>query len=401
MNSGVKKRILIVDDESLNIDILTLWLESDYTITGALSGQGALEAAHSDPPPNLILMDVTMPEMDGYEICSLLKADPDTADIPVIFVTALDQEQDETLGFEVGAVDYIAKPIVPEIVQARVRIHLAFDESLREIKKYQKIIGFRNAELDKMERQRDKFISMINVRNAKLREMNRQKNKLTGMAAHDLRIPIVSILRFADVLLSAQQLNTEDSKRYLGLISTACNKMLDLISDMLDVSAVETGDLDLNLDIGSLTELVNERVQIFEPIAAEKNIEIVKQFSLVEDSWFDRSRIAQILDNLIGNAIKFSPTGKKVFVTLEEVDDLLMISIRDQGPGIAAEDQLKMSDRLQQLPNKPMEGEPGTDLGLAIAKKIIDGHKGTLIVESKPGKGATFAFTLPKEIIQS
>jgi signal transduction histidine kinase len=401
MESDGRKRILIVDDESLNIDILTVWLETEYTITGALDGQQALDSAQSEPQPHLILLDVTMPEMDGYEVCSRLKSNPATANIPVIFITALDHEQDETLGFEVGAVDYIAKPIVPEIVHARIRIHLALEASLSEIKKYQRIIGTRNAELDRMSQQKIKYIDMIKARNAKLREISRQTHKLTGMAAHDLRNPIVSILGFADVLRAEQQLDTEDSQRYLSLISTACNNMLDLITATLDVAAVESGSLLLSLSIGSLADLVKERVQIFEPIATKKNIEIMNQLGAVEDSWFDRSRVAQILDNLIGNAIKFSPIGKKVFVTLEEVDDLLMVSIRDQGPGIAVEDRLKMTDHFQQLPNQPAVGVPRSNLGLAITKKIVDSHQGTIIVESEPGKGATFAFALPKEIIDS
>jgi signal transduction histidine kinase len=401
MNSNDKKRILIVDDEELNIEVLTVWLEANYSITGAVDGAQALELAQSDPKPNLILLDVTMPGMDGYEICGRLKANPATTDIPVIFVTALDHEHDETLGFEVGAVDYIAKPIVPEIVQARIRVHLALEESLGELRRYQRIIGLRNAELDKMSLQKNKFIGMIKARNAKLRDMIQQKHKLTGMAAHDLRNPIVSILGFADALRSEQQPDAEDSKRYLSLISTACNKMLDLITGTLDVSAVESGDLVLNLGVGSLADLIKERVEIFKPIATKKNIDILNQLSVIEDSRFDRNRVAQILDNLIGNALKFSPMGKKVFVTLEEVDDLLMISIRDQGPGIAAEEQRKMSDHFQQLPGQTTAGVPGTDLGLAITKKIVDSHQGTIIVDSEPGEGATFAFALPKEMIES
>lgn len=401
MNSDNKKRILIVDDERLNIDVLAVWLEANYTIVGAVDGEEALELAQTDPQPNLILLDVTMPEMDGYEICSRLKANPLTEDIPVIFVTALDHEQDETVGFQVGAVDYIAKPIVPEIVQARVRVHLALEESLSRVKKYQKIIGARNAELNKLNEQRNKFVGMIKARNSKLREINQQQYKLTGMAAHDLRNPIISILGFADLLRAEEQLDSEDSKRYLGLISDACNKMLDLITDTLDIAVVESGDLLLNLETGSLSDLVNERVKVFEPIATKKNIEIVKLFSTAETSRFDRSRIAQILDNLIGNAIKFSPEGKNVIVTLEEMDELLMISIRDQGPGIAPEDKLKMSHHFQQLPNQSTDVDSPTGLGLAITKKIIDGHQGTIMVESEPGNGATFAFALPKEIIQN
>jgi len=380
MNSDDRKRILIVDDESLASKVMTLILEPEYTITAAVNGDQALIAAHADPPPDLILLDIMMPGMDGYEVCTRLKADQSTADIPIIFVTALDQRRNETHGFEVGAVDYITKPIVEEIVLARVRTHLALVESLRQLKKNQKTIESRNTELD---------------------EMNQLKNKFIGMAAHDLRNPIVSILGFADVLLADEQLSTEASKRYLNIISAACNKMLDLISDTLDVSVIESGELVLNLGIGSLADLVDERIQIFEPIAIRKEIEIVKQFSNAEDSWFDPSRVAQILDNLISNAIKFSPHGTKISVALEEADDMLKISIKDQGPGIPVEDQHRMFDTFQKLKNKPTDGESSTGLGLAIAKKIVDVHKGSISVESEPGEGATFAFALPKDNIQS
>lgn len=370
------KKILIVDDEILNIEVLTLMLEHEYTIVTALNGVNALRAAFADPAPDLILLDVMMPKMDGYDVCSRLKADQQTKDIPVIFVTALDSTKNEARGFEVGAVDYISKPVVQEIVQARVRTHLALVESLSQLKEDRNIIESRNVQLD---------------------EMNQLKNKFIGIAAHDLRNPIVSILGFTDILLSDYPLDPEDSRRYFQIISAACTTMLDLISDMLDVSVIESGELVLNMGIGSLAKLVNERVQIFEPIANKKNIDIVNKYSNVEDSWFDPTRVAQILDNLIGNAIKFSPSGKQVTTTVEEVDDLVMISITDQGPGISAEDQLRMFDYFEKLDNKPTDEKSGTGLGLAIVKKIVDVHHGTIVVDSEPGSGATFSFVLPKE----
>lgn len=354
-------------------------LEPDYITIAAVNGDEALAAARADPPPDIVLLDVMMSDMDGYEVCRQLKAEPETADIPVIFVTALDQRGNEAYGFEVGAVDYITKPIAEEIVRARVRTHLALVASLRELKKNQKTIQSRNAELD---------------------EMNQLKNKFIGMAAHDLRNPIVSILGFTDVLLSDDELEAEDSKRYLEIISAACKKMLDLISDTLEVSVIESGELLLNPGFGSLAELVIERLQILDPIAARKNIEIVKNFDTVENSWFDPSRVAQVIDNLISNAIKFSPHDKKIFVSLDETDDDVTISIKDQGPGIAAEDQHRMFDHFQKLRNKPTDGESSTGLGLAIAKKIVDVHGGRINVESKAGDGATFSFSLPRDNFQ-
>ncbi len=408
MNPDDNKRILIVDDQSLILKALTLMLEPFYTVEAVLDGQQALLAAHSEPPPDLILLDIKMPEMNGYEVCRLLKEDQYTQDIPVIFVTAMDRKRDEVNGFEVGAVDYIAKPIVQETLLARVNVHLALREN-------QKNLASRNAELD---------------------ELNQQKNKFIGMMAHDLRAPIVSILGFADVLQSEQQLDTGGSGRYPDIISTACGKMLELISDTLDVSVIESGELILNPSIGSLADLAAERVQILEPIAKQKNIEIIEQYDKVDNSWFDPSRVAQVLDKLISNAVKYSRDGTQVHVTLEEVDDLVMLSIKDQGSGIPAEDLLGMFDHVQQPPHQPTDGESSTHLGvaiarkiadvhrgmlnqvaklrskptalessthlgLAIARKIVDAHQGTIMVQSEPGDGATFSFALPKENIQS
>ena len=147
MSTDDKKRILVVDDESMNIDLLTIYLESDYIITSALNAKQALELAQSDPQPNLILLDVAMPGMDGYEACTQLKANKTTADIPVIFLTALEHELDETTGFDVGAVDYISKPIVPEIVKARIRIHLALEEAQNELRKSQDLVATQDAKI--------------------------------------------------------------------------------------------------------------------------------------------------------------------------------------------------------------------------------------------------------------
>jgi signal transduction histidine kinase len=378
MNSKTNKRILIVDDERLNVNILTHMLREEYTIMAAINGKQALKAATSELRPDLVLLDVMMPEMDGYEVCRQLKANPKTADIPVIFVTALGLEQNETQGFEAGAVDYITKPIIPAVVLARIRTHLALEDTLRDLKTQKKIVESRNSELD---------------------EMNQIKNKFIGMAAHDLRNPIVSILGFADVLRSEQDLNSHESQRYLNIISSACNKMLDLISDTLDVTVIESGELVLNLGIGSISDLITERMQIFEPIAAKKNIDIVWQYKHVENSWFDPNRVTQILDNLMSNAIKFSPQGTRVNISLNESEDFLKISIKDEGPGISTEDQSRIFNHFEKAKNKPTDGETSTGLGLAIARRIVEVHHGSLMVESEAGNGATFSFTLPRHKI--
>jgi len=169
-----KKRILIVDDESLNIELLTIYLESDYTITSALSGEEALELAQCDPKPNLILLDVSMPGIDGYETCARLKASEVTSMIPVVFLTAMDLEQDEAIGFEVGAIDYISKPIVPETVQARIRVHLILEQAQSEVRRYQKLVISQNSELQRLIDVKRKLVHMLRVKDAKLVELTRK-----------------------------------------------------------------------------------------------------------------------------------------------------------------------------------------------------------------------------------
>ena len=128
-----KPRILIVDDERININVLADLLKSDYKIMAAINGEQALKAAEGKSPPDLVLLDIMMPEMDGYEVCRRLKKNPDTKDIPVIFVTAMGQEEDETKGLQLGAVDYITKPVIPAVVEARVRSHVALRQSMVEL----------------------------------------------------------------------------------------------------------------------------------------------------------------------------------------------------------------------------------------------------------------------------
>jgi signal transduction histidine kinase len=407
MNPDNKKRILIVDDQSLILRALTLMLEPLYEITGVLEADQALQAAKSDPQPDLILLDVKMPEIDGYEVCRRLKADQSTQSIPVIFVTAMDRKRDEVQGFEAGAVDYIAKPIVQETLLARVEVHLALQEN-------QKLLALSNNELE---------------------EMHQLVNKFIGMTAHDLRGPIASIQAYADVLGSTPQSDPEGAGQYPAVISAACNRMLEHISDTLNVSMVESGELVLRLGASSLADLVTDRVQILEPIAKMKNVELVRKCDIADNSWFDSDRVSRVLDKLITNAIKFSPEGTQVIITLEDVGDHLRVSIMDQGPGLSDEElsgifdheqtlpsesgdgepdadlgqtiarkiadvHRGMLDRFQKLRKKPTDDKPGAHLGLAIAKTIVDAHQGVIMVESEPGKGATFSFSLPKKEVE-
>jgi response regulator RpfG family c-di-GMP phosphodiesterase len=236
------QKILVVDDERFNINVLVDLLKPSYKMMAVKNGEQALKATRSADPPDLILLDIMMPEMDGYEVCRRLKADETTRDIPVIFVTAMGDVQDETKGLEMGAVDYITKPISPPIVSARVRTHLT------------------------LKQKRDELAEMAEH----LEHLNREKNKMLGMAAHDLRNPLSSISGFSEILLSGDLGPViEEHKEFLSIIHSQARYMLQLVNDLLDVSVIEAGKLELHRETASLTAMAEERIRIHK-ISADK-----------------------------------------------------------------------------------------------------------------------------------
>jgi signal transduction histidine kinase len=230
----------------------------------------------------------------------------------------------------------------------------------------------------------------------KLVELNQLKNKFLGIAAHDLRNPLSSIRGFSEILLSegAGPLS-EEQKEFLTIIYHASEGMLALVNNLLDISVIESGKLDLQLKRQPLQKLLAERLRMSRIIGEKKQIGLQATCEEIPDVLVDGNRIAQVIDNLIGNALKFSPPGSMVYITLRREGEAAKISVRDQGPGISPQDQAKMFGEFQRLSAKPTGGEKSSGLGLAIVKKIVEAHKGSLGVESQLGLGSTFFFTIP------
>ena len=230
----------------------------------------------------------------------------------------------------------------------------------------------------------------------KLVELNQLKNKFLGIAAHDLRNPITSIKGFSELLLGEDiGALTEEQKEFITIIHDACHDMLILLNDLLDISVIESGKLELRFKSGQLKQSIEERIRLNEIIAQKKGIMIHTKLSEMPEAIFDSERIGQAVDNLISNAIKFSSSGSKIHVILDRKGNMAKVSIQDEGPGISSEDQLKLFGEFQKLGNQPTGGEKSTGLGLAIVKKIIEAHGGSVGVESQIGKGSTFSFTIP------
>jgi len=231
----------------------------------------------------------------------------------------------------------------------------------------------------------------------KLAELNQIKNRFLGMTAHDLRNPIASIRGFSELFLTESfGTLTPEQKEYMQMIYTTSDQMFSMVNDLLDITVIESGKLDLKRQKGNLISTVHERVRIIRPIAQKKNVEIHEQFADYGEIFFDPQRIAQVVDNLVGNAIKFSLPNKKIYISSVWQDNMAGICVKDEGPGLSQNDKTKLCGDFQTLSARPTGGEKSTGLGLAIVKKIIEAHGGILQVESIPGAGAAFSFFIPR-----
>lgn len=228
----------------------------------------------------------------------------------------------------------------------------------------------------------------------RLRELNDLKNRFLGMAAHDLRNPLGSIRGFSEILLEGES-DEATTKEFLTIINDVSNQMLDLLNELLDISVIESGKFTLSREAGNLAALAGRRVHLCGSSAAKKGIVIKEEYSPCPEMEFDPKKVSQVLDNLISNAIKFSPLGSVVTVSLSVAGESVRLFVEDRGPGISEEDRPKLFGEFQKLSAKPTGDEKSTGLGLAIAKKIVEAHGGAIGVEGAPGGGSRFFFTLP------
>ncbi|MBF0132622.1 MAG: hybrid sensor histidine kinase/response regulator [Magnetococcales bacterium] len=352
-------RILVVDDDTTNLRIMIKLLSSEYRVIVAKNGPEALKRARSNPPPDLILLDIMMPGMDGFAVCRQLKKEKNSAAIPIIIITGMDQPDDETRGLEMGAVDFIRKPFHADAVIARIRIHL------------------------ELLKQRERLV-----------ELNRLKDKFLGMAAHDLRNPLNAICGLSDMLLNLK-LTEDERHRFITTILNVGDQMLTLVDDLLDVSVIESGAFEIHRHPGSLEELLPSRIELFRFAAEKKSIHFNVYLSEPCMVQLDEGRMSQVADNLISNAIKFSHAGTQVTIRTGHDETKTWFQVEDQGPGLSDVDQARLFGTFQKLSARPTGQEKSTGLGLAIVKKIVDAHHGEITVKSVVGEGSVFTVSIP------
>ena len=375
------KNILIVDDEEKNIKLLKGMLFSEnYNFFEALSGEDAIDLVN-DINPDLILLDVMMPGISGFEVCHKLKQDEKTKSIPIIMVTALNEKEHRLKALESGADDFLSKPVDSTEVVIRVK-------SLLRIKSYHDELS--------------NNYKAIDAKNQKLLELEKIKDGLIHMIVHDLRNPLWAVFGNLDLMLLDKDSVAQNHINYLETCIACCQELKEMIDSLLDIYKMEEGQMKLNIAKYDLIELIDESIQSFLIKAKDKQVELsFNNSALNAFTLIDRRMVKRVFANLINNAIRHTPSGGEIKISAEnhQNNGSLHIEVKDTGCGIDPVYHQKVFDKFEQVKLQKSGISVGASgLGLAFCKLAVEAHGGRIWVESEgEGKGANFQFTLPEK----
>ena len=383
-------RILIIDDIIENVEVLGEVLASRYDVQFATSGAEGLALVRHERP-DLILLDVMMPGMDGYAVCATLKADPDTRSIPVIFVTAKNDAESESRALAEGAVDFIHKPINQEVVRARVGLHLALKNREDELSRL-------NEDLEQKVEQRT-----LALRDAltQAEGATRMKSDFLANMSHEIRTPMNAIIGMTHLIQGTEL--TPRQRNYLGKIEASSHHLLGIINDILDLSKIQAGKMSTEVVDFKLEHLLDNVVGLVAEKAADKGLELIVNMApdVPPNLLGDPLRLGQILVNYANNAVKFTDRGEVEIsvsvVKLRDHEAVLRFAVRDTGIGINEDQRLKLFKDFEQGDSSTTRKYGGTGLGLAIVSRLVDLMGGQYGLDSQPGIGSTFWFNVRLE----
>jgi signal transduction histidine kinase len=365
--------LLVVDDTAANLKLLTRVLgDAGFRVRPVASGEAALAAARSEAP-DLVLLDVDMPDMDGYEVCRRLKAEPALVEIPVLFLSALGETEDKLAAFAAGGVDYVTKPFRVEELRARIATHL-------EMQRLRKALEVRNRELDASYR--------------KLRELERMRHDLIHMLAHDMRSPLMGISGYLELLEIDRADLAEHHRDYVARALDATRTLVRHVDAMLDVDRLESSRVPVAAADHRLRDLLERAIVALGPIGASRIIWRSDSDSSVRASC-DAELMTRVAGNLISNALIYSDEDQSVEVAIRAVGaGTARVEVRDHGPGVPAEVRPRMFEKY--VARGVARGRTRSmGLGLAFCRLAVEAHGGRIGFESPESGGATFWFELP------
>jgi two-component system sensor histidine kinase/response regulator len=354
--------ILIVDDVPDNIKIAANILQrEDYELSFATSSNDALDKVNSNKF-DLILLDIMMPEMDGFQVGKQIKSNPATNDIPIIFLTAKTDTESIVKGFELGAVDYVTKPFNSAELLARVKTHLTLQHAKEE-----------------------------------LQELNATKDKFFSIIAHDLRGPFTALFGLTELLKEKlDHYSKDETKNIVNELQNSAKTVHTLLENLLTWSRLQRNIMEHFPDSIPLADIARHNILLFQLTADQKQISLRNLIQEETMVYADFDMVDTVLRNLIANAIKFTDIAGTIEMSAKEDEQSVEIAVSDTGIGISEENISKLFRIDVKQNNVGTAGERGTGLGLLLCKELVKKNSGRIWVESELGKGSTFRFTLPK-----
>lgn len=365
MNNGL---VLIVDDVTKNLQLMgTILRNKGYDIALATSGMDALETL-KDTQPDLILLDIMMPEMDGFEVCNKLKQNERFRDIPVIFLTGKSATDDIVKGLKAGAADYVTKPFNTAELLLRVKTQIALKKSKDQLLE-------KNRELQQLNAAKDKFFSII---------------------SHDLKSPFQGLIGLTELLHEdINSMGKDDIHEFAKMIHESARNLLNLLENLLEWAVLEQNKQHCEPEKTDLANVIEKSIKLFHANITAKNITLNNTVEKPLLAWVDKNMIDTVIRNLLSNAIKYTPEDGQIELTADRNETGIILSISDSGIGMN-EKTRKQLFRIGETTSQPgTNNEKGTGLGLLICEELVHKNNGFIDVKSAPGKGSTFTITLP------
>jgi two-component system sensor histidine kinase/response regulator len=355
--------ILAVDDNQENLRIISNFLKDEgYKIALALDGKSALNILEENNI-DLILLDIMMPEMDGFEVCKIVKANPNISDIPIIFLTAKNQTEDIVDGFKMGAVDYIIKPFKKDELLIRVKNHHELALSRK-----------------------------------KIIEMNRTRDKLYSIIAHDIRSPLAGISQTIDAITNGFiEVGSDNFTELFNMLKKRTKETTTLLNNLLEWTKLHNENISLSPKTTAVLPILQECIQLFNGNALNKNISVTLNIPENTVAFFDEVSMHTCFRNIISNAIKFTPDNGFIKIDAENAGEFTAVIIQDSGIGMSEKRVNEIFNQNMHYTSPGTKNEMGSGLGLFLVRDFIEQNKGKLKVESKEGVGTTFRIYLPKE----